>query len=264
MSGGIEETWVWYPFKHIGIIHSALGINVPTILNTWAALAALGVAIGVARYFLRYHSTREDAPDLSTHAYATYIIKAYIKSFMNLVEQTAGTFVYRYFIFIASLFTFILFCNWIALLPFAEEPTQDINTTLALGLTAFFYIQKEVIRLRGLATYLKEYFLSVETFFPLNIIVGLAAFPLKVLEEVSSVVSLSFRLFGNIFGGATIISLFHEMLNNSLLYHTAATVSGLHIVLALFFVLFEGGLQAFVFSILTLTNITMATSEEGH
>ena len=265
MSGGIEHTWIWYPFKQFGVTHAVTAINVPTILNTWAALIVMLLVIFVARYFLRPQKTKglPNKPDLSGHAYTAHIIKTYIKSFMNLVEQTAGTFMYRYFAFTASLFTFILFCNWVALLPFMEEPTQDLNTTLALGIVAFIYIQKEIIQAHGFIHYLKEYFLPVEIFFPLNIILGLAMLPLKILGEVASVISLSFRLFGNIFGGATIIQIFHGMLANSFLVNALATLSGAHIILTLFFVLFEGGLQAFVFAILTLTNITMATTLEG-
>ncbi len=263
MSGGIEQTWKWYPFKQFGITDPSTAINVPTILNTWVALGLMCIVILIARYFLQYQQPEDQAPDLSGRAYAAHITKAYIKSFINLVEQTAGTFMYRYFAFIGSLFTYILFCNWVALLPFMEEPTQDLNTTLALGIVAFIYIQKEIIQAHGLVHYLKEYFLPVEIFFPLNIILGLALFPLKLLGEVASVISLSFRLFGNIFGGATIIQLFHGMLANSLIVNTLATLSGGHILLTFFFVLFEGGLQAFVFAILTLTNISMAISLEG-
>lgn len=265
MSGGLEERWLWYPFKQLGITHSVTAINVPTILNTWVALVVMVIVILIARYFLRYRRTDESPElDLSGHAYAAHIVKIYIKSFMSLVEQTAGTFIYRYFSFTISLFTFILFCNWVALLPFMEEPTQDLNTTLALGIVAFLYMQKEIIQARGVIRYLKEYFLPpFEIFFPLNIILGIAAFPLKLLGEVASVISLSFRLFGNIFGGATIIQIFHRTLANSLLVNTLSTVSGAPIILTLFFVLFEGGLQAFVFAILTLTNITMAVALEG-
>ena len=120
-----------------------------------------------------------------------------------------------------------------------------------------------MIQTHGIINYLKEYFLPVDIFFPLNIILGLAMFPLIVLGEVASVISLSFRLFGNIFGGATIIQLFHGTLSNSLWYNTAATFTGMNLLLTMFFILFEGGLQAFVFAILTLTNISMATSIEG-
>ncbi len=270
---GLEQTWHWYPLKAFGITHWLTAINVSTIIATWIAMGVLFLVMLIAKYFLQYQPTNKpqpglsgqglSGPDLSGHAYAAHICKTYIKGFITLVEQTAGTFMYRYFAFIGSLFTFILFCNWIALLPFVEEPTKDLNTTLALGIVAFLYIQKEIIQAHGGIHYLKEYFLPVQIFFPLNIILGLALFPLKILGEVASVISLSFRLFGNIFGGATIIEIFHNMLANSLVANAFATISGVHILLTIFFVLFEGGLQAFVFAILTLTNITMAISLEG-
>lgn len=271
MNGEITHDTLWYPLKQFGITHSSTALHATTIINTWIALAALVVAIVIARYFLSYTPPKKtdgppgiQPPILTAHAYGNYIVKAIIKSFITLVEQSTGSFKYRYFAFIASLFTFILFCNWIALLPFVEEPTKDLNTTLAFGIIALVYIQKEIIHVRGLKEFLREIFLPVATFFPLNIIIGLVHLPLKVLGELASVISLSFRLFGNIFGGAIIMEIFSGVVAGSIIRNALATLLGVNLLLAGFFILFEGGLQAFVFAILTLTNIGMATSvEEG-
>lgn len=274
----LEHQWTAYPLSWFGITSDWSAINMQTIVDTWIALIALVVVLCIARYFIRPHKKEPaNGPDLSTHAYISYLFKSYLLSFINLVEQTAGTFVYRYFSFTASLFTFILFCNWIALLPFVEEPTKDLNTTFAFGLVTFLYIQKEKIKVHGIVNFLKEYFLPVEIFFPLNVILGIALFPLIALDEIATVVSLSFRLFGNIFGGAIIMQIYTGLIN-TLLAKLVTVISavgilgsvfalaggaGLHLILSIFFVLFEGGLQAFVFAILSLTNITMATAVEG-
>jgi F-type H+-transporting ATPase subunit a len=98
--------------------------------------------------------------------------------------------------------------------------------------------------------------------FPLNLIAGLLTLPLKILGEVASVISLSFRLFGNIFGGSIIHGIFQQAVSGSLLFQSIALVSGLGLLLTCFFVIFEGFLQAFVFSILSLTTIAMATNRE--
>lgn len=249
MEGGFEHERLWYPLAHLGITHPLSAVQVNTIMHTWVALAVLVALIILARFLLK-------------NALGAYVIKSAVKSFMQLVEQSAGTFVYRYYTFIASLFTFIIICNWVALIPYVEEPTKDLNTTLALGIVAFLYLQKEIIKVHGIGAYLKDYFMPIDIFFPLNILAGLIMLPIKLLGEVASIISLSFRLFGNIFGGAIIMAIFHKGVANSLLLNAAGTFLGVNLLLTGFFILFEGFLQAFVFSILTLTNISMATSIE--
>lgn len=266
MNGGFEHEQLWHPLARFGVTHRFFALNATTLINTWIAMGVLFVVIFIARYFLYHKHSKEDAhmhpPEFSMYTYGAYVVKTVIKSFISLVEQSSGTFMYRYFTFTASLFIFILFCNWVALIPFIEEPTKDLNTTLALGVIALLYIQKEVIKVHGFIHYLKNYFLPINTFFPLNIILGLVLFPLKVLGELASVISLSFRLFGNIFGGAIITQILQKAVTNSFWLNIAVTFTGINLLLACFFVLFEGGLQAFVFTILTLTNISMATAIE--
>jgi F-type H+-transporting ATPase subunit a len=87
--------------------------------------------------------------------------------------------------------------------------------------------------------------------------------PLEVVGKISSVVSLSFRLFGNIFGGSIIIRLYQGLVHGYLLREIIGLITGINLLLVLFFVLFEGALQAFVFTVLTLTYLSIALQEEG-
>jgi F-type H+-transporting ATPase subunit a len=190
---------------------------------------------------------------------ARFVIIQAITPIIDLVEQSTGKFNAHYYTFISSLFTFITACNWIALIPGVEEPTKSLNTTLALGLIAFVYIQKEVIKKIGFYSYIKEYFLPLNIMFPFNFLAGLIMLPLKLLGEVASVISISFRLFGNIFGGAIIGAIYQKAIHGSLLYNLLGFTLGVNFLITAFFILFEGVLQAFVFSILTLTNIALAT-----
>lgn len=251
MESSFGQERVWYPLANLGFDKSWAAVNVETVINTWITLAALLVLIIIARIFLRYKG--------SVGAYA---VKSIIKQFTELIEQSIGTFVHRYYAFISSLFLFILVCNWIALIPGVEEPTKDLNTTLALGIIAFFYIQKEVIRVHGFVSFLQDYFQPTRIFLPLDLLAGIIIFPFKLLGEIASVISLSFRLFGNIFGGAMIMAIFQRTVSNSFIANTLGTFLGVNLALTGFFIIFEGILQAFVFSILTLTNIGMATAVE--
>lgn len=252
MEGGLEHERLWHPLAHLGIKHNAAALQAHTIIATWVVLAVLLVLIFIARFFL----SQKDS-------LGAYAVKSLIKSFMNLIEQAAGMFIYRYYTFITSLFIFIILCNWIALIPYVEEPTKDLNTTLALGIIAFLYIQKEMIRMHGVVAYLKEYFMPFNIVFPLNLIAGIIVLPIELLGKVASVISISFRLFGNIFGGAIIMSIFHQAVANSFWLNALGTLFGISLLLTGFFIIFEGFLQAFVFSILTLTNISMATAVES-
>lgn len=248
----LEQEKVWYPLSFLGITNQYTAINCETVINTWIVLIAMGVIVIIARYFLA-------RPESMGH----YIVTSIIKSFVNLIEQSAGRFVDSYYKFITSLFLFILSCNWISLIYTIEEPTKDLNTPLALGIIAFLYTQKEVIKAHGILAYLKDFFMPINIMFPFNLLLGIVMLPLKILGELATIVSISFRLFGNIFGGFIITSIYHHAISGSVLFNILGTATGFNIVITSFFILFEGFLQAFVFSILSITNIAMAVQTEN-
>ena len=95
---------------------------------------------------------------------------------------------------VTALFMFLLLCNWIGIIPHLEEPTKDLNTPLALGIMGFVIAHYAGIKSKGFKAYAKEYFQPMFFMMPLNLI-----------GELSKIVSISFRLFGNIMGGAIII-----------------------------------------------------------
>lgn len=243
---------IWYPLKFLGVTHQLSGINISTVLNTWLVLLVIFIISFGSRFFIN-----------KQNSLTGYILKNTIKSFIDLVEQSVGKFVERYYTFITSIFFYIICCNWVALFPYAEEPTKDLNTTLSLGIIAFLFMHKEMIKNHGVLAYLKDLFTPIKLIFPFNIIVGLLMFPLKLLGELATIISLSFRLFGNIFGGFVISSIFHHAISGSVILNFTATLLGVNLLITMFFIIFEGFLQAFVFSILSLTNIAMAVQTEG-
>ncbi len=131
------------------------------------------------------------------------------------------------------------------LLPAFEEPTSDYNVPLALALLFVVVIGHGAhIRKHGLSGYLKSYFDP-------GGIMGLIMFPLNVVGKLAEVVSISFRLFGNIFGGAVIL-----IVVSGLLHHLLLPVG-----LKGFFGVFVGTVQAFVFTMLALTYISLGVAE---
>lgn len=136
---------------------------------------------------------------------------------------------------ICALFMFLVLCNWIGIIPHMEEPTKDLNTTLSLGLLGFVLAHYVGIKTKGFKAYSKEYFQPMFFMMPLNLI-----------GEVAKIVSISFRLFGNIMGGSIIILVVS--------YLTYSVV--LPPLLNAFFGFFVGAIQAFVFTMLTVVYIS--------
>lgn len=137
---------------------------------------------------------------------------------------------------ICALFMFLLMSNWIGVVPHLSEPTIDLNTPLGLGVMGFVLAHYAGIRAKGFKNYMKAYFEPIFFMMPLNLI-----------GELSKVVSISFRIFGNIMGGAIIIMV--------VTYLTYSLV--LPPFLYAFFGFFVGTIQAFVFTMLTLVYIAV-------
>jgi len=135
-----------------------------------------------------------------------------------------------------ALFMFLVISNWIGIIPFLEEPTKDLNTPISLGALGFFIAHYAGIKSKGIKKYLKEYCEPIFFMMPLN-----------VIGELAKVISISFRLFGNIMGGAIII-----MVVSYLSYSIV-----LPPFLNAFFGLFVGTIQAFVFTMLTIVYISV-------
>ena len=255
----------WQPFAHVGYTHPLLTVQLDLLFSTWLVLGILLAFALVGNYALKRPSGL---------LYTAYVTLA--RGFMALIEQSwAGKCPERYFLVITSFFLFIVTCNWCMLLGI-EEPTSNYNTTLALALAAFFYIQKETIRHHGVIAYLHDYFktpFSISRFSWLklpvivlqvaaNSIAAVALFPLELLSKLSSVISMSFRLFGNIIAGTIVITLWNTFTRGSLVKQILGIVSPVHIIILLFFGVFEGLIQSFVFTILTTTYLSLATHED--
>ena len=137
---------------------------------------------------------------------------------------------------ICTLFLFLVLSNWLGIIPHLEEPTKDLNTPLSLGLMGFVIAHYAGIRSKGFKDYVKEYFQPMFFMMPLNLI-----------GELAKIISISFRLFGNIMGGAIIILVVSHLTYSILLPP----------FLNAFFGLFVGTIQAFVFTMLTVVYISV-------
>ena len=163
----------------------------------------------------------------------------------------------KYVPFVGSFFIFILALNYLGLIPGFQSPTADLNTTLALGITAVLGVQIIAIKENGIGGYLKH--LAGDPPW-----LGFLMFPLEVIAQLSRAGSLAVRLFGNIFGEESVIV---ELTKLGLIVLIAGAIPIIPVqVPMLFFGLFGGFLQAFVFTILTSIYIVLFTEhgEEAH
>ncbi len=170
-----------------------------------------------------------------------------------------------------TLFLYILIANYIELLPLAIFPNDvvhganaDLNQTLAMGLIVILVVQYYSVRVLGWRGYLRRFTKPFELPLPARI----AYIPLNVLEELVKPVTLSLRLFGNIFAGAVMISLIASI---GLLYLPAVqnvpTIIVGSVLLAVwkaFDVLFIGFIQAFIFMLLTVIYFGMGREGLEH
>lgn len=232
----------WKPLEKLGFTHSFWNINTKTIIFTWIVLGIIFIFSILARFAIK-----------RKYSILGFIFLSFVRSFNNLITNTIGFFSFNHFSFITSLFIFIFVCNIVSLIPWIDEPTSDASTTLALGISSFLYVQISSIIEKGFKEYIKEYF---SPFFLL--------FPLNVIGELAKIISISFRLFGNIFGGSIISKIWISAISGSLLTEILGIITGLNLIIVLFFIMFEGFIQAFVFSMLTLTYLSVGIAHEEH
>ena len=231
---------IWKPFATLGLTGKFWVLQADTLISTWTILGIILIGSLCIKRCLQKESSL-----------VRWIILQYTQAFRDLLQQSLKSCPIGHLAMIGSLFTFILMCNTIQIIPWLEEPTKDLNTTFALGFISFLYVHGSSIYTKGVWHYLAHYFEPFALMFPLHII-----------GAISSIISLSFRLFGNIFGGFIISSLYANILSGSIVAQTIGLISGANIIMLLLFGIFEGLIQAFVFTMLTMTYLSMEITPE--
>ncbi|MBN2460212.1 MAG: F0F1 ATP synthase subunit A [Candidatus Cloacimonetes bacterium] len=164
------------------------------------------------------------------------------KFFEDFVKDTLGEERVNFTPYVVTLFIFIWTCNMIGIVPIPGfiEPTRNLNVPLGLGIMAVSLVHILGIRIKGFWKWFKGFFEPLPFLAPLNMV-----------GELSKAVSISFRLFGNILGGAIIM----------LVVSSLVKFVVLPIGLNLFFGIFVGTIQSFVFTMLALTYIGAEITE---
>ncbi|MCG6917768.1 MAG: F0F1 ATP synthase subunit A, partial [Deltaproteobacteria bacterium] len=139
---GKVSQWVF----HLGGMRFA--VNSATLLMTWLIIALILI------FTVLVNRRRSMVPGPWQHL--SELLVSWIKDLsIDALGEKWGR---RYYPLICALFIFLLLCNWIGLIPFMEEPTKDLNTTLGLGIMGFFIAHGTAIKVKGLKNYITEYF----------------------------------------------------------------------------------------------------------
>jgi F-type H+-transporting ATPase subunit a len=172
-----------------------------------------------------------------------------LEAFFDLLEQMIGKQGRQFLPLVGTVGLFILTSNLLGNLPGFQAPTANWNTTVALALTVFVWYNYAGIRKHGLVGYLKHFCGPIWWLAPIM-------FPIEFIGHLARPVSLSVRLFGNIFGEESVIGILI-----SLAWLVMPYMIWLGVMLPLS--LFTAAVQTFVFIMLTMVYIAGAV-EEGH
>lgn len=170
------------------------------------------------------------------------VVELIVEMLDNMVKSTMGKSAAKFANYIGSIFIFILICNISGLFGL-RPPTADYGVTLPLGLMTFTLIHYNKLKHKKLKGALRELCDPWPIWAPINII-GYIAVP----------ISLSLRLFANVLSGVVMMALVYGLLKFVAIGWPAA----LHV----YFDLFSGAIQTYVFCMLTMTYISDAIGDE--
>ncbi len=194
-----------------------------------------------------------------------------IEFLAGIVRGTGGRRWREFAPLIFAIFLFVLVANWLSLLPgegtiglaeevdgqpiivpFVRAGAADLNFTLGLALVSFVSFIAFGLRANGVRGYLKELLIAEPAYMtPLLT-------PIHLISEFSRLISLSMRLFGNVFAGEVLLATMLALTTATLfMLPLAFVIPGVFIVLELLF----GLVQALVFALLSMTYITLAIAE---
>lgn len=209
-----------------------------TLLSTWLAMLILIVLAALA-------ARRPAAlPSGLQNAW-----EAFCEAWIKVVDRTIGRHGRRYVPLLGASSLFILAANWLGTLPLKHieiqgpdgrivplfrPATSDVNLTIAVAIAVILFVEVTEIRAVGLRAYLRSLVLPT---------------PFRVLELVARPLSLALRLFGNIFAGDVLVTMF-------------LAVAPVVLFAVLGFELFVGLVQAVIFSALLLVFLSVAVAHE--
>lgn len=171
------------------------------------------------------------------------VVETIVEKLDGMVKAVMGKSAVKFANYIGAIFIFILICNFSGLFGM-RPPTADYGVTLPLGLVTFTLIHYNKLKHKKLKGALADLCDPWPIWAPINLI-GYVAVP----------ISLSLRLFANVLSGVVMMALVYGLLQ--------VIAIGWPAVLHVYFDLFSGAIQTYVFCMLTMTYLADAIGEEG-
>jgi F-type H+-transporting ATPase subunit a len=209
-------------------------ILLPHVIYGWFVM---GVLIAIAWMISKKLKV---VPEGGQNFFETVLVG--IEDFMVGIVGEEGRFLFP---LIASLGIFILCSNYMGMIPGFYAPTANLNTTLACALIVVAFTHVLGVKYHGIK-YIKHFLGPVPWLIPL-------IFPIEIISHLSRILSLSIRLFGNIFGEELVLGILF-LLAGLYLAPLPMMVLGL----------FTGFIQAFIFCVLSMMYFAGAMEEAHH
>ena len=174
------------------------------------------------------------------------VLELMVEKLSGIVEGNMGSHAPKFTNYICTIFVFILVSNISGLFGL-RPPTADYGTTFALGIITFALIHITKWRNQSFKQIWTDMCSPLPPWFPLWL-------PINLISEIAVPISLSLRLFANVLSGTVMMALVYGLLAK-IAYVWAA-------VLHVYFDLFSGAIQTYVFCMLTMTYITQSYGDE--
>lgn len=216
--------WLGLPIVHdFGEAHTLLEkLLLPYVTYTWLIMIALVILAKLAVRRI------ELVPRGGQNVFEVVI--SGIEEFMVGVTGEEGRYLFP---LIGTLAFYILISNYMGMIPGFFGPTANVNTTLACAIIVVFYTHVIGVKFHGPA-YIKHFMGPIWWLAPLIFVV-------EVIGHLARVLSLSIRLFGNVFGEELVLAI--------LMFLAGMYLAPLPVM---FLGLFTGGVQAFIFCLLSM------------
>jgi F-type H+-transporting ATPase subunit a len=166
--------------------------------------------------------------------------------FLQLLRTNVGEKGPRFLPLVGGIGVFIFIANQMGKIPGLMSPTASLNTTVGCALTVWVYYHYQGIREQGVVAYVKHFAAPPGA----PIFIAPIMFPIEIISHLSRVMSLSLRLFGNIFGEEMVVLILASIV--PFLVPLPMMVLGL----------VTGTLQAFIFMLLTMIYLAGAVHTE--
>ena len=221
----------------VNLLFAPLGIHVPDHLVFIGLITLFILFIGLA---IRSSLSVDNPGKLQI------ILEDIVAFLVGVLEDNMGPKGRKFLPLLGSIFVFILLGNLMGQIPGLGSPTSNINVPFALAITLWLYYHWQGILANGPVNYIKHF--AVMPGVPIAL--APMIFVIEIISHLSRVMSLSLRLFGNIFGEELVIAI---------LAYLSPTFFPFFPLPMMFLGLITGGLQAFIFVLLSIIYLQGAT-----